>query len=250
MTFRARLTTWTVAGALLVSLASSASDAGVIDDFNTPGLGEYNLYKILDQNAGTSDISFSDAAGNLSATSVGTSGAEQVMLLRSDFSLNVGQELQVDGPITDSGTGTEDLGLAVGQTPTSLGNPAAGSTRNLADYAFISFRNPTQLNTRGFVNNAEIGQVQSFGVTADKLFIARLANNDMQLGYYTGDTRTVVRTITPTNLGIYDNVGFYSDLRADAATLAGLDNLQIIPEPASLLLLGISACGLIVSRRR
>jgi hypothetical protein len=72
----------------------------------------------------------------------------------------------------------------------------------------------------------------------------------MELGYYTGTTRTLVRTITPTNLGIYSNVGFYSDMRADGATLAGLDNLRIIPEPASMLLAGMSLVGLLAIRRR
>jgi hypothetical protein len=234
----------------LGSVAALATPIGLIDDFNTPGLSEYNLYKILDQNVGTTNIAFNDLAGNLAGVSAGTTGAEQVLFFRNDgVTLSVGQELQVDGPITDSGTGTEDLGLAVGELPTSLGNPAAGSTRNLADYAFISFRNVTQLNSRGFNNGAEIPQVQNFGVTADTLFIARLANNDMELGYYTGNVRTVTRTITPSDPAIYNNVGFYADLRADGATLAGLDNLRLVPEPSSFMLMGMSMIGLLARRR-
>ena len=236
---------------MFLALGSSVAFAGLIDDFSSPGLPEYNLNKILDQNAGATNISFSDVAGSLAGISTATTGAEQVLFFRNDgITLGTGQELQVDGPVTDSGTGTEDLGLAVGQLPTSLGDPAAGSTRNLADYMFISFRGPTQLNSRGFNGNAEIGQVQSFGVNADTLFIARLANDDMELGYYTGATRTVVRTVTPVTTDIYSNVGFYADLRADGATLAGLDNLRIIPEPASFVLVGMSVLGMLAARRR
>jgi hypothetical protein len=255
MKITARSMMRSIAATLVMSLALGSSAAlatpvGLIDDFTTPGLSEYNLYKILDQNAGTSNISFNDNAGSLAGVSTGTTGAEQVLFFRNDgVTLSVGQELQVDGPIFDSGTGTEDLGLAVGELPTSLGNPAAGSTRNLADYAFISFRNINQLNSRGFNNGAEIPQIQNFGVTADTLFIARLANNDMELGYYTGNVRTVTRTITPSDPAIYSHVGFYADLRTDLATISGLDNLRLVPEPSSLALLGLSMFGLLARRR-
>ena len=245
-----RLATWMGLGALLLATTSSGATAAIIDDFATPGLGEYTMYKILDQNAGDTNISFSDASGSLSVLSTGTTGAEQVLLLRSDVSLAAGQELRVDGPVTETASGTEDLGLAIGATPSTLGNPQAGDVRNQADFAFISFRNPTQLNSRGFIANAEIGQIQAFGVNADTLFIARLDNDDMELGYYDGATRNVMRTITPTNLAVYDNVGFYADLRADAATIGGLGNLQVVPEPASIALAGLAIVGLLTNRRR
>jgi hypothetical protein len=248
----AKITPRLLAAALVVPLALAtpsvmAGPVGLIDDFDTPGLTEYNFYKVLDQNAGTTNISFSDASGSISALSTGTTGAEQVLFFRNDgATLGPGEELQIDGPSAESGSGTEDLGLAVGETPTSLGDPAAGSTRNLADFLFITYRNPTQLNSRGFNGGAEIGQVQSFGVTANKLFIARLANDDMELGYYDGtNTRQVVRTVTPVTTDIYNNVGFYSDLRGDGATIGALDNLRIVPEPGCLMLAMFAFVGLI-----
>jgi hypothetical protein len=240
-----------VAAAFLFAGAPAmAGPQGVVDDYETAGLSEYTLFKVLDQGDVSTNISFVESGGALNAVSTGTTGAEQVLFFRNDgFTLEAGEELQVDGPPTDSGNGTEDFGLAVGQTPTSLGNPEAGNTRALADFLFISYRNVTQLNSRGFNGNAEVGQVQTFGINADVLFIARLANDDMELGYYDGVTRNVVRTVTPATTDIYSNIGYYADLRADGATLAGLDNLRIVPEPASLTLIGIGG-ALAMTRRR
>jgi hypothetical protein len=220
----------TYVGIGIMALAAStvtAGPLGTVDDFSDATLSEYTLRKILDQEAGTSNISFSSPDGVLLATSTGATGAEQVLFFRNDFTLAQGEELQVDGPMTESGDGTNDIGIAVGQTPVGLGE-AAGDNRSMADYLFISYRNPTQLNSRGFNGGTEVGQIQAFGVTADSLFISRLANNDMELGYYTGTTRTVVRTVTPATTNIYNNLGFYSDLRADAAMMSGLDDLRIV----------------------
>lgn len=239
----------TVALAALAVSASSAS-AALIDDFNTPGLGEYTFSKILDQGAGTTNVSFSDASGTLSVSSAGTTGAEQVLLLRG-VSLPQGQEVRVDGPATLSGA--NDLGLAIGQSHASLANGVAGDNRNTGDFLFVSFRSPTQLNSRGFNGNAEVGQVQAFGVTADKLFIGRTATDDIEMGYYTGAVRNVIRTVTPATLDIFSNVGFYGDLRGDGNTASGLDNLTIgaaIPEPGSVALFGLACAAGLATRRR
>jgi hypothetical protein len=235
---------------LAVIAASGMTASGaLIDDFGDADLSEYTFYKRLDQGAGTTNISFSSPSGTITATSSGTTGAEQVLLFRSDVSFDVGQEIRIDGPSTESGTSTEDLGLAVGQTPASLGNPQAGDNRNTADFLFISYRNPTQLNSRGFNGNAEVGQVQNFGVNADMLFIARPATDGIELGWYDGSTRNVSRSLT-VNPSIFTNIGFYADLRADGASIGSLDNLSIIPEPTSVLLGLLAMVGMVSLRRR
>jgi hypothetical protein len=252
MKMTSRLTTRMNAVALLACLALSSSAAlaapiGLIDDFNTPGLSEYTFYKRLDQGAGTTNILFSDAAGTLDATSVGTTGAEQVLFFRNDgVSLGVFEELQIDGPATKLGT-ANDLGLAIGATPTGLAG--AGDNRATADFLFISFRATTQLNSRGFNGGVEVGQVQNFGVNATKLFIARTGTSTVDLGWYDGTTRNVTRSVTLVNPSIFDNVGFYADLRNDGGGFTGLNNLQIVPEPASIAML-VGSLGLLAIRRR
>jgi hypothetical protein len=252
MKMTSRLTSRLAAGALLASLALGSTAAvagpiGMIDDFNTPGLAEYSLFKRLDQGAGTTNISFSDAGGTFSGTSTGTTGAEQVLFLRNDgVSLGIFEELQIDGPATRVGT-ANDLGLAIAVTPTSL--VGAGDNRATADFLFISYRNNNQLNSRGFNGGVEVGQVQNFGVNATKLFIARTGATTVDLGWYDGLTRNISRSVTVANASIFDNVGFYADLRNDAGGFTGLDNLQIIPEPASIAMM-LGSLGLLAMRRR
>lgn len=242
-----KLIAWTAA--IAIALGATTAQAAIIDDYNTPGLGEYTFYKILDQGAGTTNVSFSDAAGTLDVSSSGSSGAEQVLLLRGDVTLGQGEEVQIDGPATISGA--NDLGLAIGQTPNGLAG--AGDNRNQADFLFLSFRSSTQLNSRGFNGNSEIGQVQAFGVNATKLFIGRTLTDDIELGYYDGFSRNVVRTVTPATTDIFSNVGFYGDLRGDGNTASGLDNLTIgaaIPEPTTAGLAVLALAGFAAARRK
>ena len=191
-----------------------------IDNFDTPGLSEYNFSKVLDQGTAT-NVSFSDAAGTIDVTSTGADGAEQVLLLRSDVTLGQGEELQLDAPATFN---DRDFGLAIGQTHADLGDGVTGDNRNSADYLFMAWRDFGQLNSRGVNANTEVALQQAFGTTPDKLFIARTATDDIELGWYDGQTRNVLWTATPTTLDIFSNVGFYADVRADGNGFAGADN--------------------------
>lgn len=238
--------------------ATMAGPIGLVDDFADASLAEYTHYKILDQGGGETNISPSSPSGELIVTSIGSSGAEQVLFFRSDVTLGVGEELQVDGPPTPVGS-TNDFGLAIGATPTSLGDPEAGDNRSAADYLFVSYRSATQLNHRGFLGGSEIGQHQAFSVNADRLFIARPALNSVELGWYDGATRNIIHASDPNpaeytnvpNLNLFDNIGFYFDLRSDGAGYNGLDNLRIVPEPATAMLAMLALVGFVgLGRRR
>ncbi len=62
-----------VGAAIMLAGASTATAAvGVIDTFDDADLSQYTLTKVLDQNAGTSNISFSSPSGALSVQSTGT----------------------------------------------------------------------------------------------------------------------------------------------------------------------------------
>jgi hypothetical protein len=191
-----------------------------LDNFNDTSLTDYTLTKILDQGTVT-NTSFSSPSGVLVSTSTGADGAEQVLFLRNDgTNLEVGEELRVDGDQIAANAGGQpgDLGIAVGATP---------SAGNRSNYVFMSYRGDTQLNTRGFNGATELPQVQAFGANADQLFIARTATDAYEVGWYDGTTRNILTTLTGLDTTVGNNVGFYSDLRVDAAGYSGLDNLVI-----------------------
>jgi hypothetical protein len=78
------------------------------------------------------------------------------------------------------------------------------------------------------------------------LYISRTSDTTFQGGYSTasGDTQLVSWTVTSTTMR--NAIGFYADVRA-ITTYGDLDNLRIVPEPATMLLLGI---GSILALRR
>lgn len=204
----------------------------IVDDFNTPGLGEYTFSKVLDQGTAT-NVSFFDTAGTIDVVSTGADGAEQTLLLRGDFTLQQGEELQLDAPTVFN---DRDLGIAIGEAHGDLGNGSSGDNRSTADYLFMAWRNLGQLNSRGFNGNAEVPLQQAFGVNAETLFIARLADDTIELGWYEGGVRNVSWSAAPTTTDIFDNVGFYADVRADGNGFSGADDLRIVSGEADSVL--------------
>ena len=70
------------------------SQAQLVDDFSTVGLGEYTQTRVLDNAISEANISFSDSTGSLGASYGGTLAAvEQVVLLRTDYSLTIDSTL-------------------------------------------------------------------------------------------------------------------------------------------------------------
>lgn len=250
--------------AAVLAIGTSAS-AQLIDDFSDTDLSEYTFTKVLDQGDGTTNVSFSSPSGALQVNSAGSSGAEQVLFLRDDFALDVGERLLAD---VDPSTGWDrDLGIAVAatDTPTGLGS-TAGDVRS--DYVEVSFRSDNQVVSIA-VNDTTEASGQEFATTDYNgeqfnttdplsLYIARLSANEFEVGWFQNGTfhaltnnGGVINPYVVDNADVGLALGFYADVRADlAASPVTLDNLRIeaIPEPASLGLLGLG--GLAMLRRR
>ncbi len=240
-----------IANALSLTCASAA--IGLIDDFSG-NLSAYTLTKVLDQNAGTSNVGFAISGGRLVVNSAGTTGAEQVLFLRDDRPLGIGEMLTVD--VTNSGNWDRDLGLAISTTTSlsGLGNPQAGDTRGTMSYFEVAVRGNDQLMT--FTNNPggafHQTNTQNFiaASTITSLFIERSSATSFTAGYFVGTTRNdaVSREFLSDSLG--NAVGFFADVRTDiASSPTSFDNLQIIPEPSAALLGLMGAAGLLRRRR-
>lgn len=200
----------------------------LVDDFDTPGLGEYTFAKVLDQGSGGTNLQFDDSSGALSVTSVGSTGAEQVLFYRGDHTLEPGEELRIDGPPTFNKLETNNYGIALTSSAASLGNPEAGDIRGPEDYLFISWRGQIgQMSASSFAGTLT-GDNQAFGVNATQLFIKRTGAGSVEYGYYDGAARIVMGVINGNNAATFNNIGFYADLRSDLMTISGLDNLRIV----------------------
>ncbi|QJE98526.1 PEP-CTERM sorting domain-containing protein [Luteolibacter luteus] len=251
----------------MAPLLIGSASAVVIDNFNDESLSEYTLTRVLDNNT-ASNISFSATGGTLSTTvSGGVSNVpEQVLFLRDDHSLEVGQTLLIDTTITSNlatANIVNDFGIAIGttETPAGLTTGTSGDVRASSSYLYISVR-PNQDSIRaGYANNA--APVTSFTAATTEnlvaqLFITRTAANSFEVGYYTtSDTKVTLdlngasagNEFTFTSALMGTSVGFYADVRHDQ-TVGFMDNLAIVPEPSSAALLGAFGLLGIMRRRR
>lgn len=251
-----------------VSLAPvliATAGAVVIDDFSDESLSEYTLTRLLDNNT-TSNVSFSAAGGFLSTSAASvTNVPEQVLLLRDDVGLAVGQTLLLDTNITTTlGTAgaVNDFGLAISttDTPTGLTAGASGDTRTSNSYLFVTVR-PSQDSVRAGVINNTTPSTGFTSATAEslvaQLFITRTTTNSFEVGYFTTAAAKVTLdlngaaagnafTFTTSSLG--NAIGFYADLR-DTQTVSSADNLAIVPEPTAALLGAFGLLGLMRRRR-
>lgn len=230
------------------------ASAVLVDDFSSGVLTSYTQTKVLDQGAGTSNVSFSASTGGLQSISTGTTGAEQVLLLRSDFSLGINQQLRAD--VTGFGTArNQDLGIAVAATatPTGLGNGVAGDTRaNNPRYIYSGIRTDAGHYAASGFDAAGLALLQDQTNNANpitSLFITRTGASTFEVGFKKDAGDVVAGTFTMTGTTTGTAIGFYTDMRADN-TIGTFDNLTItnVPEPTSLALLGLG--GLAALRRR
>jgi autotransporter-associated beta strand protein len=214
----------------------------VVDTLDDANLSEYTLTKVLDQGAGTSNVSFSSPSGDIRVSSAGTTGAEQVLLLRNDHTLDVGETLVAD--VIGNGGWDRDLGIAVSiPNPSGLANGVAGDVRlGYAEASFrsnnqvVSFAKDTTNQTSGQEFSGNVYGGVSFNTTDPmKLFVTRVSAGTVEVGWIQNGVRHVV-TANGTVIQPYNfttnipgaAIGFYADVRADLpSSPVGLDNLQI-----------------------
>jgi hypothetical protein len=250
-----------LAAALLLSLAGavtpvSAGPIGIVDNFNTPGVGEYTLTRVLDNGVAVSNIAFSDASGALVPSYSGTpNAAEQVVFLRGDATLGVGEILAADVAQPTS-TVEMDFGIAVSATasPAGVVDPTPTDVRGGFDWLSVSLR-PSQNAIR--VNIANGGSVITGShvinsvdeTTVSKLFIQRLTATTFNVGYTDTSLVDHIANLSPisfTASNVGTAIGFYADMRSagtGSTSLGSLDNLRIVPEPATWLLGMLSVIG-------
>jgi hypothetical protein len=218
---------------MLVGLIGAAAQAALIDDFSGD-LSAYTNTVILDNNGGASNVSsWQIADGALQISTTVYDGIEQLAFIRSGLSLGIGHELQAD--VIVGATGLQDIGLYVGGT-----TPQTGVRK---DYVAMYRRNNGQLFSRGFDGTTEYPLAGNWtnNIPIDTLFIARIAENTYEAGWYYQGTRNVLTTRTPAYANAGTVVGFYADVRG-AGVVGSLDNLRIlVPEPATMGLLGLGA---------
>lgn len=228
---------------MLVGMLAVSAQAVVIDDFEDGNMDEYVTTVVLETESGAYNTTYSATGGvlssNLSAFGSGE-GIEQAMCLRDDVSLDAGFEMKID--VTGFGSGYDrDLGIAV------------ATTKNLTpgvreDFLFITLRDSRgHFLTRQFLGTSEEPYVQDWPGQIDALYIERIDADTFETGYYIGGVKTMALSMDVNNTNIGNAIGFYSDMR-QVATFGTFDNLEIVPEPATMALLGIG--GLLALRKR
>jgi len=255
-----------LAPAVFAPILIGSANAVVIDDFSDGSLSEYTLTRVLDSNT-ASNISFSSTGGFLSTTVAGgvVNVPEQVLFLRDDFSLAVGQTLLLDTTITSTLATAgivNDFGLAIGttETPTGLAAGVSGDTRSSNSYLFISVR-PNQDTVRAGYANAAAPVTSFTSATTEnlvaQLYITRTATSSFEVGYYTTSATKVTLDLNGATAGneftfasglVGSAVGFYADVRHDQ-TVSSVDNLAIVPEPSAALLGAFGLLGIMRRRR-
>lgn len=246
-----------LAAALALALcAGSAAQAQLIDDFSG-SLSPYTLSPMLYANSSgtpTTTISFTDPSGALQATAANYNAIEQALFLRNDYSLAIGKTLTVD--VNWSLGNSQDLGLAVASTatPTTVtGATGNADSRSSLSYAYVGIRGDAwHIVSSGFDGSTALTtqQYQPGSGAATSLFITRTSATTFDMGYNMGSGNTVLTTYTFANsANVGDAIGFYADMRA-AGSIGTFDNLQIVPEPSTLALLGLGFGALLFRRKR
>ncbi len=245
-----RLTTLALATAALLAAAVAGSPAvagpiGIIDDFSVNSAGSYTRSLILDQNA--TDNSVLDVAGGvLRVTKDSGTEAEQNVYLRNDFSLAVGETLRANVSAA-AVSGNQDLGIAIANTvdpADAVWTSGTADVRKGVLYSYVKggaaqVRTDAYSSTGAALGNTTAGVAVN---TVTGLFIKRTGSLGFDAGYSTSSGDVLVKSYVVDDANFGNALGFYSDMRA-VATFGSLDNLRIVPEPATWLLGMLSMIG-------
>ncbi len=242
---------------IMVCSMGVAAQAQVIDTFNNTSLSPYTQTIIL-QNGASSGIVFSDATGALTESKASGTSPEQVLFLRNDYSLTVGQMLSISAVGLITNTGYSDFGIAIA----SQVNPVptvwtSGNAQSRSNYVAIYVKGQTaNLGTIGFDGTVQqysnsgllAGGVGGNGVfsTIAGLYISEPSAGVFDVGYIsTGGTYTFEHEYTftgayPGDTAIGTAIGIFADVRA-VTSYGSLENLTLspIPEPGTMALCGL-----------
>lgn len=241
----------------LTALSAQAT-VTIIDDFSGD-LAPYTVTTILDTDApgGANTSALEILGGQITFNTTAFQSIEQIAITRSDFTLEIGDELQLDvvrGLDADRALrGDQDFGLYVGGSTPTLATVSDNDAR--ANFITVFQRDGQQdVQTALFNDDFTGGNTDDFNANTayDTLFIARTGADTYEAGLYDGTDRQVLRSeVTIATDAAGPTIGFYADVRGVDVLQSGYDNLTIVsvPEPSTTLLGALSALGLMRRRR-
>ena len=202
----------------------------LVDDFSE-GLGNWTTTVILDNaddgDTGNNTASFQiNDSNELELNTTALNGIDQYAFIFTGASLAIGEEAQVDMNIPL--IGNRNLGLYVGG---SAPFPAEFGTDTRENYISVYSASTGQsVATRGFDGVTEYNNLQNNPTTAESLFIAQVAENVFEVGYYADGERFITVTREPNTLNEANFVGVYADARA-TGIIRGISEFRIITLP-------------------
>jgi hypothetical protein len=241
---------------ILASSIGLAAQAQVVDTLNNTTLAPYTQTTVL-QNGASSGITFSDSTGTLTSTGGGTV-PDQVLFLRNDYSLYLGETLSVGVAISATGGANSDFGIAIASQVNPIPAVYAGSNVNTRSNFLAVYVKPAsgEIGAAGFSGTTQVisshNTAASF-LTINSLWITETAADVFSVGYTTPTSTNTYASGLVFNQGdIGNSIGFYSDMRGTITSPAVLSNLTITPapEPSTLAMAGMSLFGLFAVVRR